>query len=69
MGRGPSLNTWPRWAPQLEHTTSVRGMNSLKSVWVSTAEGSTGSKNEGHPVPESYLVSDENSGSPHTMHR
>jgi hypothetical protein len=44
-------------------------MNSMKSVWVSTAVGSIGSKNDGQPVPESYLVSEENSGSPHTMHR
>ena len=26
VGRGPSLNTWPRWAPQFPHLTSVRDM-------------------------------------------
>ena len=51
LGRGPSLNTWPRWAPERASTTSTRGMNGmLLSVISSTCSGSTGSQKLGHPV-------------------
>ena len=32
MGFGPSSNTWPRWASQFAHTTSVRTMPRLVSL-------------------------------------
>ena len=39
---GPSLNTWPRWPPQLRQTTSVRRMNRLLSGLNSTASATAG---------------------------
>ena len=67
-GRGPSGNTWPRWAPQLRHRASVRTMPWLTSVSSSTASGSSAWKKLGQPVPDSNLVSDENSGAPQQTH-
>ncbi len=49
--------------------TSVRAIPVLKSSRVSMAVGETGSQKLGHPVPESYLVSDENKGVPHPAQR
>ena len=49
---GPSLNTWPRWPPQLRQTTSVRRMNRLLSGRSSTASATAGWSKLGHPVPE-----------------
>ncbi len=44
----------------------------MSQVWFSyslTAPGSIGRQKLGQPVPESYLVSEENSASPQHMHR
>jgi hypothetical protein len=41
----------------------------LVSVTVSTASLFSGSQKLGHPVPESYLVSDENSAWPQATQR
>ena len=42
VGRGPSGNTWPRWAPQLRQTASVRIMPWLWSTFSSTASALEG---------------------------
>mmetsp|Transcript_42857 Transcript_42857/g.121452 ORF Transcript_42857/g.121452 Transcript_42857/m.121452 type:complete len:246 (+) Transcript_42857:772-1509(+) len=68
-GGGPSSNTWPRCAPLLASNTSVRrskGPNAISfgSFLSMTCMGSTGLRNDNHPVPLSYLSSDENSGRP-----
>src|SRR2546423_13576261 len=67
VGGGPSGNTWPRWPPHEAQCTSTRFMKKPLSVEVSTA-CSIGAQKLGHPVPLSYLGSDENSGSPHAAH-
>ena len=53
VGAGPSLKTCPRWPPQLEQSTSVRGTSSEKSTFCSTASPPAGAQKEGHPDPES----------------
>ena len=68
VGRGPSGNTWPRWAPQLRQRASVRTMPWLVSVSSSTASESRAWKKLGQPVPDSNFVSDENSGAPQHTH-
>ena len=68
MGFGPSGNTWPRCASQREHSTSVRVMNQLRSLFSATASFETGCQKLGHPVPESNLVSEEKSGWPQQTH-
>mgnify|MGYP003555690971 CR=1 FL=1 len=68
VGAGPSSNTWPRWASQFAHTTSVRAMPRLVSRRSSTAPGVTGWKNEGHPQPASNFVSETKRSCPqHTQ--
>ena len=37
VGAGPSGNTWPRWASQAAHSTSIRRMKSELSSRVATA--------------------------------
>src|SRR3954470_14414353 len=64
VGCGPSSNTWPRCASQREHSTSVRVMNQLRSLFSVTASFDTGCPQLGQPVPDSNLVSDEKSGCP-----
>jgi hypothetical protein len=44
----------------------VRGSSSFQSVLVATASVSMGLVKLGHPVPLSYLSSDENRGCPET---
>ena len=65
VGLGPSSNTCPRCPPQRAHTTSVRSIPRLLSVFSRTASFETGVKKLGHPLPESNLVSEENSVFPH----
>src|SRR5471032_2197855 len=68
VGRGPSGNTWPRWAPQFRHRASVRVMPWLWSTFSSTASVSSDAEKLGQPVPESNFVSDENRGASQQMH-
>jgi hypothetical protein len=49
--------------------TSVRTVPRLASVRNRTASGVTGSVKLGHPLPESYFVSDLNSTDSQTMQR
>src|SRR5690606_31171331 len=58
VGGGPSSKIWPRCPPQRLQWHSVRTMKSDVSSDVPMAPGS-GSQKLGHPVPLSYLVSDE----------
>lgn len=58
---GPSGKTCPRWDPQRAHSTSTRLMPRLVSSLNSTAPGNA-SSNDGQPLFESNLVSDEKSG-------
>src|SRR5262249_17296187 len=51
------------------HNTSVRVINNERSVSVFTFSGAIGCQKLGHPVPESNLVSDENSALPQQMQR
>jgi len=67
VGFGPSLNTCPRCAPQLEHVTSVRTISLEVSLVNLTRPCSKTSLNAGQPHPLSYLVSDENNSWSHTM--
>ena len=62
VGRGPSLNTWPRWPPQRWQCTAVRVMPKDLSSVVPTAF-SIGAQKLGQPVRLSYLVSEENRSS------
>ncbi len=66
VGWGPSGKRWPRWAPHVAQRTSVRTMPCEVSVMSSTLSGSTASQKLGQPVPESNLVSERKSSSPHT---
>jgi hypothetical protein len=67
VGSGPSSNTWPRWESACFDLTSVRSAKkSWRSVRVSMLSGSSGRVKLGHPVPESYLSSELNNGSPDT---
>src|SRR5215469_13101401 len=68
VSRGPSLKRWPRCAPQFLQTTSVRLIKSELSSCNSTFSLFTGSSKLGHPVPDSNLASDENSGAPQATH-
>ncbi len=65
---GPSSKTCPRWAPQLEHKTSVRVIPSDRSVSCLIAPFLAKSQKLGQPVPLSNLVSDEKSSCPQTTH-
>ena len=69
MGWGPSSNTWPRCESQREQRTSVRFMPWLVSVMSVTAPSRSGSQKLGQPLPESYLVVEENSAWPHATQR
>src|SRR3954452_8990686 len=69
LSAGPSSKTCPRCPPQLRQTTSVRRMNSELSDRVSTAAATAGSVKLGQPVPESNLVSEENSSAPQPAQR
>ena len=42
VGCGPSGKTWPRWPPQLAHSTSVRSIPKLRSCSSSTASSDAG---------------------------
>ena len=66
-GPGPSGKTWPRWAPHVAHTASVRTMPWERSCLSVTLAGSMASVKLGQPHPASYFVSEENNGSSHTM--
>ena len=68
VGAGPSSKTWPRWAPQWLHTTSLRTMNRLRSASVLTFWSSCGRVKLGQPVPESNLLAESNSGAPQQTH-
>ena len=59
--------TWPRCASQVAQRTSVRRMNHERSSCSLTASLPTGAQKLGQPVPESNLVSEENSGAPQHM--
>src|ERR1700722_1348849 len=65
-GPGPSSNRCPRCESASLDRTSVRDMPSVRSVFVITFAGSIGRVKLGHPVPESYLSSELNNGSPET---
>ena len=54
---GPSSNRWPRWPSHFAHLHSVPNMKLRKLPFSSLTLSSTGSQNEGQPVPESYFVS------------
>jgi len=68
VGSGPSSNTWPRWDPQLAHSTSVRRMSKLRSSFSWTFCFWIGAQKLGQPVPESNFVSEAKSSFPQTMH-
>ena len=68
VGSGPSSKTCPRCEPHRRQTTSDRDMKKLRSCFSATFSLEKGAKKLGHPVPESNLVSDLNSGSPQQMH-
>lgn len=64
VGVDPSSKTCPRCPPHVAHTTSVRTIPCERSSTSFTApEFATRSK-LGQPVPESNLLSEENSGEP-----
>ena len=63
VGRGPSSKTCPRCPPHRRQCTSMRRMPKLVSSVVPIAL-SRGRQKLGHPVPLSYLASDENKGRP-----
>src|SRR3989454_7795509 len=65
VGWGPSSKTWPRWPPHCLHRISTLFMKRLRSDFSSTFSFSAGDQKLGQPVPESNLVSDENSGASH----
>ena len=69
VGRGPSGKTCPRWARQVAHSTSTRLIPWLRSSIRVTLAGSSAAQNDGQPEPESYFVSEENSGSRQTTQR
>lgn len=64
---GPSSNTWPKWASQLLHLTSVRTIPKLMSFIFLMLAPLSSSKNAGHPHPLSNFCSDENKGILQTM--
>ena len=71
VGAGPSGKTWPRWAPLLASSTSVRMYRLLFRMSSGSGRSVTwsldmGSKKEGQPVPLSYLAFDEKTGRPET---
>src|SRR5688572_10636778 len=66
VGLGPSSNRWPRWESACADLTSVLANPSKRSVLVRMFEVSSGRVKLGQPVPESYLSSELNSGSPDT---
>jgi hypothetical protein len=68
VGLGPSLKTWPRWASQTLHRTSVRFMKKLESVFVSTLLSEMGAVKLGHPVPDSNLALELNRSLPQQTH-
>jgi hypothetical protein len=66
VGLGPSSNTCPKCESAWAERTSVRSTRSLWSLCVVMFLGSSGRVKLGQPVPESYLSSELNSGSPDT---
>ena len=68
VGSGPSWNTWPRWASQCGHITSVLFTPWLISFFSNTALGEIGLTKLGHPEPESYLSSELNKLNPQQTH-
>ena len=58
---GPSLNTWPRWLPQLTHLISMRPPRT--SFPYSTPPLAVRQK-DGQPEPESYLAAESKSLAP-----
>ncbi len=64
VGLGPSSKTCPRCEAPAFDLTSVRVMPSVRSLCSTTRPGSTGRVKLGHPVPESNLSVELNSGSP-----
>src|SRR4030095_8935533 len=66
VGCGPSGETWARGGSPGFERTPVRFMKSFESSRSVTLPGSSGFVKLGQPVPESYLSSELNSGSPDT---
>src|SRR5690606_9275725 len=64
VGSGPSGKTWPRWASQRAHITSVRVIPWLVSVSLMRWSVSNGCQKLGQPEPELYLCSVLNRGRP-----
>jgi Flp pilus assembly pilin Flp len=64
-----SSKTWPRWASQVAHRTSVRRMPRVESAAVRTWSPATGSEKLGQPVPESNLAPELNSSVPQPAQR
>jgi hypothetical protein len=64
VGAGPSSKRWPRCESPAFERTSIRVMPWLRSTLSMTLSRTTGRVKLGHPVPESNLSRDENSGSP-----
>src|SRR5271157_2867601 len=58
VGLGPSSKTWPRCASHSVHSTSLRVMPKLRSVFRFTFCFAIGSQKLGQPVPESNLVAE-----------
>src|SRR4030043_2443690 len=63
---GPSLKTWPIWESPCLLLVSMRLLKSFLSSLSTILLGSRGFVKLGQPVPESYLSSDLNKGSPET---
>src|SRR5687767_1200927 len=59
----------PRWPPQFAQCTSTRRIPKVRSSCVATLLSETGAQKLGHPLPESYFVSEEKSSVPHPAHR
>ena len=64
---GPSLNTWPRWAPQDLQVTSVLVMPWELST-CSVTDPPLALAKAGQPHPESNFQPDSKSGVSHTIH-
>ena len=60
--------TWPRWPSHFAHLHSVPNMKLRKLPFSSLTLSSTGSQNEGQPVPLSNLAVAENRGWPPAAH-
>ena len=66
VGGGPSSKTWPRWESPWAERISVRTESNDRSTFWRTFAGSSGCVKLGHPVPDSNLSRELNSGSPDT---